>query len=369
MRSLLRLMTLMLFILSTLNFHVLGEGIEQKDTVNTETKTEKGKFNAGEFIFDHVGDAYSWHILTINGKAEEHDIAIPLPVIVYSKTAGLNIFFSSKFEHGHAAYKNFKIAEAGKNKGKIVEILPDQTEIRPLDLSISKNVTSLFMSVAFLLWIFISAANSYKKNPGKAPKGIQNAVEPFILFIRDDIAKPSIGLKRYERYMPYLCSVFFFIWFNNMFGLIPIFPGGANLTGNIAVTMVMALFTFTITQFSGNKHYWRELIDAPGVPWWLKFPIPIMPLVEITGVFTKPFSLMIRLFANITAGHVIILGFFSLIFIFGQMNVYFGYGVSPLSVAFVMFIYLLELLVALIQAYVFTLLSALYFGLATSEHH
>jgi F-type H+-transporting ATPase subunit a len=362
-------MTLIFFILSNLNFHSFAEGVSKIDSVNTEVKAEKGKFNAGEFIFDHVGDAYDWHILTINGKEENHEIAIPLPVILYSKTSGLNIFISSKFDHGHSEFRNFKIAETGKNKGKVVEIMPDKSEIKPLDISITKNVTSLFLSVAFILWVFISAANTYKRNPGKAPKGIQSVVEPFIVFIRDDIAKPSIGVKRYERYMPYLCSVFFFIWINNMLGLIPIFPGGANLTGNIAVTMVMALFTFTITQFSGNKHYWRELIDAPGVPWWLKFPIPIMPLVEITGVFTKPFSLMIRLFANITAGHVIILGFFSLIFIFGQMNVYFGYGVSPLSVAFVIFIYLLELLVALIQAYVFTLLSALYFGLATAEHH
>jgi F-type H+-transporting ATPase subunit a len=369
MRNLLRLMTLLFFILNTLNFQLTAEGIMQNDSTTTNEKTEKGKFNAGEFIFEHIGDAYYWHILTINGRESNHVIAIPLPVVVYSKTSGLNIFISSKFDHGHSIFKNFKIAEEGKNKGKVVEIMPDRTEIKPFDLSITKNVTSLFISVAFILWVFISAANTYQRNPGKAPKGIQSLIEPFIVFIRDDIARPSIGKKRYERYMPYLCTVFFFIWINNMLGLIPIFPGGANVTGNIAVTMVLALFTFTITSFSGNKHYWRELIDAPGVPWWLKFPLPIMPLVEITGVFTKPFSLMIRLFANITAGHVIILGFFSLIFIFGQMNVFLGYGVSPLSVAFVIFIYLLELLVSLIQAYVFTLLSALYFGLATTEHH
>jgi F-type H+-transporting ATPase subunit a len=362
-------MILIFFILSTLNVHLFGAIIAQNDSSNSIEKADKSKFNAGEFIFEHIGDAYDWHIITINGHETNYEIAIPLPVIVYSKTSGLNIFISSKLEHGHSVYKNFKIAEIGKNKGKIVEAMIDGAEIRPLDLSITKNVTSLFLSVAFILWVFISAAKTYQNNPGKAPKGVQSLIEPFIVFIRDDIARPSIGEKRFERYMPYLCTVFFFIWINNMLGLIPIFPGGANVTGNIAVTIVLALFTFTITTFSGNKHYWRELIDAPGVPWWLKFPIPIMPLVEITGVFTKPFSLMIRLFANITAGHVIILGFFSLIFIFGQMNVFLGYGVSPLSVAFVIFIYLLELLVSLIQAYVFTLLSALYFGLATSEHH
>jgi F-type H+-transporting ATPase subunit a len=369
MRSLLRLMIIIIFILSTLNSFVLAAGITMNDSIATQVKADKSKFNPGEFIFEHIGDAYYWHIITINGRETEHEIAIPLPVIVYSKTAGLNIFIASKFDFGHSSFKNFKIAEQGKNKGKVVEIMQDGTEIRPLDLSITKNVTSLFIAIGFILWVFISAANIYKKNPRKAPKGIQSLIEPFILFVRDDIARPSIGEKRYERYMPYLCTVFFFVWINNMLGIIPIFPGGANVTGNIAVTMVLALFTFTITTFSGNKHYWRELINAPGVPWWLKFPLPIMPIVEITGVFTKPFSLMIRLFANMLAGHIVVLGFFSLIFIFGQMNLYVGYGVSPLSLLFVIFIDLLELLIALIQAYVFTLLSALYFGLATAEHH
>jgi len=362
-------MSFILIILSALNLHLSAGEISQNDTSNTNGKTDKAKFNPGDFIFEHIGDAYDWHIITINGRETNHEIAIPLPILVYSKTSGLNIFLSSKFDHGHSSFNNFKIAQEGKHKGKVVEIMTDGAEIRPLDLSITKNVTSLFISVAFILWVFISAANTYKKNPGKAPKGIQSLIEPFILFIRDDIARPSIGEKRYNRYMPFLCSVFFFIWINNMLGIIPIFPGGANVTGNIAVTMVMALFTFIITNFSGNKHYWRELVDAPGVPWWLKFPLPIMPIVEITGVFIKPFSLTIRLFANMLAGHIVVLGFFSLIFIFGQMNLFIGYGVSPLSVAFVIFIDILELLIALIQAYVFTLLSALYFGLATAEHH
>jgi F-type H+-transporting ATPase subunit a len=169
--------------------------------------------------------------------------------------------------------------------------------------------------------------------------------------------------------MPYLLTLFFFIFLNNLLGLVPIFPGGANVTGNIAVTMVLALFTFVITTFSGNKEYWMHIINTPGVPWWLKIPVPLMPVVELIGVFTKPFVLMVRLFANITAGHIIVLGFISLIFIFGELNAGLGFGVSIVSIAFAIFMFLLELLVAFIQAYVFTLLSALYFGMATEEHH
>lgn len=364
-----RLTILIICLLGITGYTAFSQEASVKDTASTASAEEKKGFNAGEFIFEHIGDAYYWHILTLKTRHGDHPVAIPLLVIVYSKTTGLHAFCSSKLEHGNAVYDNFKIAMEGVDKGKVVEIQPDGTAVRPLDISITKNVAALLVSVALMLWIFLTAAKAYRKNPNKAPKGIQSVVEPFIMFIRDDIARPSIGEKRYEKYMPYLCTIFFFIWINNMMGLIPIVPGGANVTGNIAVTMVMALFTFAITTFSGNKHYWREMVDAPGVPWWLKFPLPIMPLVEISGMFTKPFILMIRLFANITAGHIVVLGFFSLIFIFGQMNVALGYAVSPLSVAFVIFIYFLELLVALIQAYVFTLLSALYFGLATTEHH
>ncbi|WP_054715092.1 F0F1 ATP synthase subunit A [Marinifilum fragile] len=194
-------------------------------------------------------------------------------------------------------------------------------------------------------------------------------MEPLILFVRDEIAKPAIGEKKYEKYMPFLLTIFFFIWLNNLMGLVPFIPGGANVTGNITITMVLALFTFIITTFSGNKNYWVHIFNTPGVPWWLKFPVPLMPLVELMGVFTKPFVLMVRLFANITAGHMIVLAFVSLIFIFGQISPMLGYGTSVISVLFVIFMDMLELLVALIQAYVFTLLSALYFGMATEEHH
>jgi F-type H+-transporting ATPase subunit a len=198
---------------------------------------------------------------------------------------------------------------------------------------------------------------------------MQSILEPIILFVRDDIVYPALGPKRADRYMPYLLTVFFFIFFTNLLGLVPFFPGGANVTGNIAVTLVLALITFIITTFSGNRSYWGHIINTPGVPWWIKIPIPLMPLVELIGVFTKPFTLMIRLFANITAGHVIVLGFMALIFIFGNFSVGGGYGISIVSIIFSVFISLIELLVAFIQAYVFTMLSAFYFSMATEEHH
>ncbi|MCF6239962.1 MAG: F0F1 ATP synthase subunit A [Bacteroidales bacterium] len=324
------------------------------------------KFDPGHFIFDHIGDAYEWHIVTIG----HNHISLPLPVIVYSEEKGLNVFMSSKFHHGHESYKGFRIEtdEKSPNKGKIVETLSDGTVVRPIDISITKNVLSLFFSVSLLMWIFISVANAYKKNQGKAPKGMQSFFEPLIIFIRDDIAKASIQ-KNPEKYMPYLLTIFFFIFLNNLLGLVPIIPGGANLTGNITITMALALFTFTITTINGNKAYWTHMINTPGVPWWLKIPVPLMPIVEIMGMFTKPFVLMVRLFANITAGHIIALGFYSLIFIFGEKNIFAGYGISVVSIAFTIFMMMLELLVAFIQAYVFTLLSALYFGMATEEHH
>jgi F-type H+-transporting ATPase subunit a len=316
-------------------------------------------FNPGEFIFDHIKDNHEWHIMSFGHT----HISIPLPVILYSKTSGLHVFMSGKFEHGHAAYQGFHIETEGKNKGKIFE----ENGIRPLDLSITKNITALLVSILLLLWIFLSLGKMYK-DPIKAPSGLQTFIEPIITFLRDDVIKPSIGPK-YERYMPFLLTVFFFIWINNMLGLIPIPPGGANLTGNIAVTMVLALFTFIITTFSGNRNYWRHIINAPGVPVWLKLPIPILPLVEVIGVFTKPFVLMVRLFANITAGHIIAMGFISLIYIFAQMSTGLAYGVSVVSVLFNIFMMFLELLVAFIQAFVFTFLSAIYFGMAVEEHH
>lgn len=331
--------------------------------------TEEDSFNVGEMIVDHITDAYEWHIMDI-GKTH---VSIPLPVILVYE-GRVDIFMSGKFHHGHSSYRGYKIAQEGENEGKIVRVIPgtmktDPDADLPLDLSITKNVAAIFVSIIILCLIFISIANRYKKRSNEAPKGLQSWLEPLIIFIRDDIAKASIGEKKYEKYVPYLLTLFFFIFLNNVLGLVPIFPGGANVTGNIAVTGVMALFTFFISTFSANKDYWRHIFNTPGVPWWLKFPVPLMPLVEVMGIFTKPFVLMVRLFANITAGHTIVLGFVSLIFIFGQRQAALGYGLSVFSVSFVVFMGLLELLVAFIQAYVFTLLSALYFGMATEEHH
>ena len=348
------------------------EHIDEQHADDQDTDDQHGEdqhevgFDPGEFIFDHIGDAHEWHILTY----KDFHLSIPLPIILYSKTKGLNVFLFNKFHHGHADYEGFRFELHGDNKGKIVEILDDGTIQPPyLNLSFTKNAFAILVSCLLLLWLFLSVARAYKKRPNKAPTGMQNLVEPIIIFIRDDIAIPSIGEKKAERFLPFLLSIFFFIWINNLMGLIPIFPGGANVTGNITVTMLLALFTFSITTINGNKAYWIHLINPPGVPWWLKFPIPLMPVIELVGMLTKPFVLMVRLFANISAGHIIALGFFSLIFIFGQMQVAMGFVVSPLTLAFTIFMTFLELLVALIQAYVFTLLSALYFGMATAEHH
>jgi len=340
--------------------------INHGDSLKSNVKEE---FNPGVMIMEHIGDNHEWHIITIG----DTHVSIPLPVILYDNGT-INIFSSSNFHHGSTSYKGYKIETTGENNGKIVKVktdgyTTDNNASKPLDFSITKNVLSFFISFFIICWLFISIANSYKKRKGHAPKGIQSLLEPIILFIRDDIAIPSIGTKRYERFMPFLLTLFFFIFINNLMGLIPFFPGGANLTGNIAVTMVLALITFFITNITANKSYWKHIINTPGVPWWLKFPLPLMPIVEIMSLFTKPFVLMIRLFANITAGHIITLGFISLVFIFGNMNVYLGYGISIISVLFSVFMGLLELLVAFLQAYVFTLLSALYFGMAIVEEH
>ncbi len=339
--------------------------VTAQDHHNETENHDEEKLNVGELIIEHVSDAYEWHITEIAGK----HISIPLLVVLYSQEKGLVTFMSNKLHNDQHQYNGFFINhQDGVYKGKIMETLSDGSVVRPFDISITKNVLGLFISCILLIWVFVSTAKRYAKNPDKAPKGLQSLLEPLILFIRDDIAKSSIG-KKYERYMPFLLTIFFFIFINNLFGMIPIFPGGFNLTGNIAVTMVLATFTFVITTFSGTKSYWKHIFWAPSVPWWLKVPIPLMPVVEIMGVITKPVVLMVRLFANIIGGHIVMLAFFSLIFIFGAISVGAGLGVSVLSIAFTIFDTLLELLVAFIQAYVFTLLSAIYFGLALEEGH
>ncbi len=356
------------FLLTTLVFSSTAQeqhGFEGEKAIE---RGEEAEYDAGKMIIEHIIDAHEWHIMDIGQK----HITVPLPVILIDE-GKLYIFMSGKFHHGQNAYKGFSLETEGEYKGKIVRVKEgtlerDPEKALPLDFSITKTVFAIFVSVLIMIIVFVSVGNSYGKRKGKAPKGLQSFLEPLILFVRDDIAKAAIG-EKYEKYLPFLLTIFFFILLNNLLGLVPLFPGGANVTGNIAVTGILALFTFLIIAFSGNKEYWKHIVNTPGVPWWLKFPLPLMPIIEIIGVFTKPFVLMIRLFANITAGHIIVLGFMSLIFIFGNMSPVAGYGVSIVSVAFAVFIGLLELLVAFIQAYVFTLLSALYFGMATEEHH
>jgi F-type H+-transporting ATPase subunit a len=366
--------TLIKGLLATLLFATswMNPAVAQNNNENYQPEKihENEKFNAGKFIIEHVLDAYEWHIATIN---EKH-ISVPLPVILYSNHPELHggqklhIFMSSRFQQGHDDYRGFRISETKEFNGKIVEVNKQGSEMgRPVDLSFTKTIAGAFVSVIVLFFLLFSAVNAAKRNRGMAPSGTQNLVEPVIVFIRDEIAKPSIGEKNYKKFMPALLTLFFFILLNNLLGLIPIFPFGANVTGNIAVTMVLALFTFFVTNIRGNKHYWKEILN-PDVPFWLKFPIPLMPLLEITGMITKPFVLMVRLFANMLAGHLIITVFLSLIFIFSSlMGPAGGYGVSPISIAFSVFIMLIDVLVSFIQAYVFTLLSAIYFGMASVE--
>jgi F-type H+-transporting ATPase subunit a len=317
-------------------------------TAFADAPVEGGEFKPGDMITHHIADDYTWHFAD--------GAVLYLPVILFDQ-GELKVFSSHNFydeNHETVPYDGYVLEHGHIYRANAAgEPLEDQSGL--YDFSITKNVASLFLSVALLFGVFLTIASHYKKNAGKAPRGIQSFFEPIILFVRDDIAKGNIGPK-YERYMPYLLTVFFFIWFNNLLGLM---PGGANLTGNIAVTLILALITLLITVFSGNKNYWKHIFATPGVPLWLA---PIMIPVELIGILTKPFSLMVRLFANITAGHIIILSLFSLIFIFQSI------AVGPLSVAFATFMNFLELFVALLQAYIFTLLSAMYIGGAVEEH-
>lgn len=318
--------------------------------------------DAKQMVFSHIGDSYGWHITT---WGETH-ITVPLPVIVISKTEGFNVFLSSKLEEGET-YNNFKIAEDGKYAGKVVEVTPSGELVRPVDLSITKNALALILNSIILISIIMFVAKWYKKQPVSAPKGFVGAMEMFIMDVHDSIIKPSVG-KGYEKYAPYLLTAFFFIFINNVMGLIPIFPAGANTTGNIAITMVLALCTFFVVNITGTKEYWKEIL-WPDVPVWMKVPIPLMPIIEIFGIFTKPFALMIRLFANITAGHAIIISLTSLIFITVAMGPAVNTGMTVLSVVLSIFMNCVELLVAYIQAYVFTMLSSIFIGLSQVEKH
>src|SRR5688572_15234229 len=312
-------------------------------SVASEAEPDTAKFNASEVILHHVLDDHIWHFW------DGHYGTLYLPVIVYSER-GLEMFSSHNFYNEHhevVEYNGYKLEHS--------HILLADSGKAVLDLSITKNVAMLLINAVLLLLVFFSVAKSYRNNSGKAPKGIQSFFEPIIVFVRDEVVKPNIG-HHYEKYLPYLLTLFFFILFGNFLGLL---PGAGNMTGNIAVTLTLAIFTFLITNFSGNKAYWGHIFWTPGVPWWLR---PVMLPVELIGLLTKPFSLTIRLFVAITAGHIVLLSLICLTFIFH--SIYVGAAASLM----VLFINLIELLVAGIQAYVFTLFTALYIGMATAEH-
>lgn len=349
-------------VLFLLSYFVGFASSENKKSVDDK------EFDPKVMIMHHIKDAQGFHLWSWNG----HSVAIPLPIILWTDN-GLVTFMSSKFEHDY--YGKVIVEKKGLNFAnvheKIYQLNQGETTVkfdkdekpvnasRAFSLSITKNVLMLFVSSIFLILIFTSTARKYKKADGNIPNGIASFTEPLIIFVRDDIAKPMIGEKKYKKFMPYLLTVFFFIWLNNVFGLIPIL-NGANLSGNIAFTLTLAVFTFIITTLSGNANYWKHIFWMPGVP----IPIKIfLAPIEIAGMFVKPVSLMIRLFANITAGHIIILSLMSLIFVFKS------FAIAPFSVAFSLFILFIKIIVTAIQAYIFTVLSALYFGMATDEEH
>jgi len=322
-----------------------------------EERQEKETYNPVPKIMHHIQNSHEWHLFDYkdnNGTLQP--ASIPLPVILYTN-GNLDFFMSSDFNHGHSKVQKEDRIYSIDSHGHITE----QKGTPIFDISITKNVASMLISVLLILFLLMSTAKGYKKNK-YAPKKIQAFLEPLILFVRDDIIKANIGPK-YERYTSFLLTVFFFILINNYMGLL---PGSANVTGNISVTLVLSVFTFIITTISANKNYWKHIFNPP-TPLIL---MPIMVPIEVFGVFTKPFALMVRLFANITAGHITILSLISLIFI-AQSGAGNGaaWGVAPLSVLFVLFIYLIELLVAFLQAYIFTLLSAVFIGLAVKEDH
>ncbi|AFK05435.1 ATP synthase subunit a [Emticicia oligotrophica DSM 17448] len=330
------------------SFSFAQEGHEatHENHESKEATHEEEKFDIGKMIMHHIADSHEWEFA--------HGLTIPLPVILYTKQYGLEVFSSKRFTEGNGVYNGYI------NLHEHIHRLNPQggldEEVHVIDLSITKNVASMILSAIILVTLMSTVAKGFSQNRGKAPKGIQSFLEPIIIFIRDEVVKPNIGPK-YEKYLPYLLTLFFFILINNLLGLL---PGGANLTGNIAITLFLAVITFILTHVNANKHYWMHLVKPEGVPAAM---LPLMWVVEIAGVFMKPMSLTIRLFANITAGHIIILSLLGLIFIFQSA------AVGGVVTLFTLFMNLIELMVAFLQAFIFTLLSSMYIGSAIEEHH
>lgn len=345
---------------------------------------KKEAFNAQEVIFGHILDAHEFHFFDITDKdGVKHPVGIPLPVILYSPQRGFDVFMSSKFKHGHKPYKGYRLLEEqylhdlekegidvkkeGLSAGKIIPVDANgkwDRSVKFYDVSFTRNVVQMILALALLVWIMISIAKRYQRGEGvkTAPKGMQNLLEPVITFVRDEVAKPNLGNK-WEKYLPYLLTLFFFILINNIIGLI---PGTANVTGNIAFTFVLGIISFIVILASSKKHYWGHIFNPPGMPLWVKF---ILVPVEFVSVFVKPMALIIRLFANMVAGHIIIICLISLIFIFSAMSKGVGIASSPLAVAFTIFIYFIEILVAFLQAYIFAMLTAVFIGQAFEEPH
>ena len=350
--------------LSAFANHSVGESDAHANSANSGEK----EFNAVEMIMHHIADAHEFHVVG--------DVTVALPVILYTDK-GIVTFMSSEFHHDdhglHVVTKNgqrfiknhehiYFASEKADGHGSYVSLNEEDAVLNaaPLDFSITKNVFSMMMSAILLLFIFLSVASAYKKKGvTSAPTGFQNLMETLILFVRDEIVRPNITSSKADKFVPYLLTVFFFIWINNMIGLVPFFPFSSNLTGNIAFTLTMAVCTMIITNLNGNKNYWGHIFWMPGVPSAMKI---VLAPIELIGVFTKPFALMVRLFANITAGHIIILSLISVIFSMGA-------AWASLSGPLALFMNVLELLVAFLQAYVFTLLSALFIGQAVDDHH
>lgn len=354
---------------------------ESSETVENHGEHKK-KFNAGEFIIHHISDAHEIHFFTLNeGTETEKHYSISLPVIIKDEN-GFKMFSASNFYHSKkdievkGSHKHYYIHEdfvmfeekIYKTAGEAVIVFNEEGKIANesvLDLSPTKSIVGMFITIIILLLVFVSAAKKYKENPNSAPKGMQGLLEPMILFIRDEVAIPSIGKEKANKFVPFLLTTFFFIWIANILGLVP-FLGGFNIMGTLGVTMVLATVILIMTSMNGKSHYWSHIFWPAGVP--LPIKVILVP-IEVISIFMKPLVLMIRLTANITAGHIIILAFTCLIFIFGQQGAGAGYGVGVGSVLFMVFMYFIELLVAFLQAYVFTLLSAMYFGMALEEPH
>jgi len=347
-----------LFTIQSVAQHNEIAGEEISEIVHEDEK----EFNAVEMIMEHISDANEWHIASWSGyDGEEKHLSIPLPVIVWDGSWHFMISKTLAHGHEHAGFTlnhGKLVSTVGKEKAGIVDLFTG-LDNKFVDLSITKNVAGILISIILMLLVFTAVSRAYGKH-NLVPKGIAGFMEPVILFIRDEVAIPNIGAKKTPKFLPLLLTIFFFIWFNNLLGLIPVFPGGANVTGNIAVTMVLALITLVVVNINGNKGYWGHIFNPPGVPLLLKL---ILIPVEILGILTKPFALMMRLFANITAGHIMILSLISLVFIFKSLLI------GPASILLALFISVLELLVAALQAYIFTVLTALFIGMSVQEEH